>query len=497
MSNIVDFLNLPVRYDDDFCLCSDSDKSYSYNEFMEKALMLADEIADKNIRNQAIGVRAFHNADTLIEFMAVLLSGNYYVPVSDEAPDSFFEKIKKQIDISMFIEKLPDNICNISGVKQQQLDRVSERLAFLRESIGESSPLYMIFTSGSTGIPKGILKSHENMMDFIKAYHKEFKFDKNTVLGNQAPFYFDASAKDIYTMLYCKSKLHILDASLFMKPVELVKYLNEKRINTIQWVPSALSIVSTLGTFKVIKPEYLKRVMFVGESFAVPQLLKWMEELPDVDFVNLYGSSEMAGICAFCHIEKDDIEKNQSIPIGGPLSNSKIFIIDSEGKEITDGEGELVVCSNALAKEYLNEPELTKKVFVKRKEGHCYCSGDMASYDSEGRIIFAGRRDHQIKHMGHRIELGEIETAALNIRNVKDACCIYHKNKIILFYCGEIDKAELTTELKKTLAEYMIPNKMVLLDEIPLNANGKKDRIALQNKMKRGRKNGRDKRNNS
>lgn len=497
MNNIVDFLDLPVRYEEDFCLCSDNWKSYSYNEFMEKALMLANEIVDKNIKNQPIGIRAFHNTDTLIEFMAVILSGNYYVPVSDEAPDSFLDKVKKQIDISMFLEKLPDDISSVSKVNEEKLNNISRRLEQWRNSIDESSPLYVIFTSGSTGVPKGILKSHGNMIDFIKAYHKEFKFDKNTVLGNQAPFYFDASAKDIYTMLYCKSKLHILDASLFMKPVELVKYLNKKLINTIQWVPSALSIVSTLGTFKVIKPEYLKRVMFVGESFAIPQLLRWMEELPDVDFVNLYGSSEMAGICAFCHLKKDDIEKKQSIPIGGPLSNSKVFIIDSEGKEITDGEGELVVCSNALAKEYIDQPELTKKVFVKRKEGHCYCSGDIASYDSEGRLIFAGRRDHQIKHMGHRIELGEIETAALNIKNVKDACCIYHKNKIILFYCGEQDKAELTTELKKSLADYMMPNKMVLLDEIPLNANGKKDRIALKNKMERGRKNGRNKRNNS
>ena len=107
----------------------------------------------------------------------------------------------------------------------------------------------------------------------------------------------------------------------------------------------------------------------------------------------------------------------------------------------------------------------------------------MALYDTDGRIIFAGRRDYQIKHMGHRIELGEIETAAVNIINVRDACCIYHKNKIVLFYCGKIDKAELTAELKNNLADYMIPNKMVLLDEIPLNANGKKSIESRSNSL--------------
>lgn len=316
MSNIIDFLNLPVIYENDFLLCSDKEKSYSYNEFMEKALYLADYIVKKNIKNRPIGVLASHDADTLVKFIAVLLSGNYYVPVSDEAPQSFVEKIKEQIDMAYFLQDFSEteNDKNTEykdnkAVVKETLDKISEKLKIWRKDIDEDSPLYIIFTSGSTGVPKGILKSHGNMIDFIQAYQKEFKFDENTVLGNQAPFYFDASAKDIYTMLYSKSKLHILDASLFMKPIELVKYLNEKKIDVIQWVPSALSIISTLGTFKIVKPEFLKKVMFVGEKFAVPQLLKWMEVLPEVDFVNLYGSSEMAGICAFCHLEKDDIEK--------------------------------------------------------------------------------------------------------------------------------------------------------------------------------------------
>ena len=497
MNNIVDFLNLPVKFKDDFCLCSDSQKTYTYNEFMEKALLLANEIMEKKLKNQPIGVMASHKADTLVEFAAVILSGNYYVSVSDETVDSVFEKIKEQIHMAYFIDELPSNIKNSNETELEKLEEISRKLDCWRNDIGKDSPLYVVFTSGSTGIPKGILKSHGNVIDFIEAYQKEFAFDKNTVLGNQAPFYFDASSKDIYTMLYTKCKMHIFDASLFMKPIELVQCLNEKKVTVIQWVPSALSILSALGTFKTIKPKYLEKVMFVGEKFAVPQLLKWMDELPDVDFVNLYGSSEMAGICAFCHLNRNDVEQNQRIPIGKPLSNSEVFLIDSDGNRIIRGEGELVVSSRALASEYINMPELTKKVFVQRKEGYCYYSGDMAFYDDDGRIIFAGRRDHQIKHMGHRIELEEIETVALNINYVKDACCIYHKNKIILFYCGDIDKAELTTELKKSLAEYMIPNKIVLTDKIPLNANGKKDRIKLQNKMERERRNGRNKRNNS
>lgn len=250
MNNIIDFLNLPVRYETDFLLCTDKEKSYSYNEFMEKALYLADYIVEKNIKNKPIGVHASHDVDTLVKFTAVLLSGNYYVPISDEAPESFIEKIKEQIDMVAFLQEFPKtgndkqieqknnkaveqkagkNVEQNNKVAEQEadknieqednknaeqkvLDKISKKLKIWRKDIGEDSPLYIIFTSGSTGVPKGILKSHGNMIDFIQAYQNEFKFDENTVLGNQAPFYFDASAKDIYTMLYAKSKLHILDA---------------------------------------------------------------------------------------------------------------------------------------------------------------------------------------------------------------------------------------------------------------------------------------------
>lgn len=288
MRHIIEFLNLPFAVAEDFCLLKDQIKSYSYNTFMKKVTALACSLEKEKLWGTAIGVKASHDVDTVVAFLGILLSGNYYVPVSDEAPESFLNKLRQQAD---FVE----NYEVTESEDKIGIDDYNRLLARLDE-VSEDDPMYLIFTSGSTGVPKGIVKSHRNMMSFLQAYEEEFHFGKEHILGNQTPFYFDASAKDIYISLYCKSRMVILDSQLFMKPGELVAYLNQEKINRIQWVPSALSIVSIVGTFQLIKPEYLEQVYFVGEVFPVKQLLAWMEALPQTEFINLYGSSEMAGI---------------------------------------------------------------------------------------------------------------------------------------------------------------------------------------------------------
>ena len=480
MSSIVDKLNLPCRIEEDFIFLKDENKSYTYNEFMKKTVYFASILAENGWKNRAVAVRASHTADTIISFVSILLSGNYYVALSTEAPEAFISRIKEQVTFEIFPEIPEDGIARFSDT---DLRCRYEELAQKRQDIKDEDPLYLVFTSGSTGIPKGIVKSHENMWDFIQAYDKEFSFDSETVLGNQAPFYFDASAKDIYLSLYKKCRMVVIDTGLFMKPKELVEYLNREQITVIQWVPSALSIVASLGTFDLVKPVTLQQVFFVGEKFPVKHLRVWMNALLDTRFINLYGSSEMAGICAFCVLDREEIMNMEEIPIGNALSNSSVFLWDAEGQKcITEKgkSGEIRVRSRALARGYLGDKEQSREVFLRESEGICFCTGDSACYDEKGRLVFVGRKDFQIKHMGHRIELEEIETAVLQSTFITDACCIYHKNKIQLFVCGEVDKAQLTTELRERIPEYMLPNKITILDEIPVNANGKKDRGQLQ-----------------
>lgn len=476
---MIEFLNLPFAVSQDFCLLKDKKKSYSYNTFMRKVVAIACSLEKEKFKGKAIGVRASHNADTIVSFLGILLSGNYYVPISDEVPENFLNKLRQQAD---FVENW-EVTHNEDEIQIDDYNRLLDKL----NTVSEDDPMYLIFTSGSTGVSKGVIKSHRNMMSFLQAYEEEFHFEKEHILGNQTPFYFDASAKDIYISLYCKCKMVILDSELFMRPKELIAYLNQERVNRIQWVPSALSIVSVVGTFQLIKPEYLQQVYFVGEVFPIKQLLQWMEALPQTEFVNLYGFSEMAGICAFSRLDYEEIKRTGTVPIGKPLSNSKIFLLDDKETVIEEVgvTGEIYVAGQAIATGYYKNLEKSDRVFVTLKLGdslptNYYRTGDFAQWDNRGRLRFVSRQDDQIKHMGHRIELGEIETAAMEIEGVQEACCLFVKGKIILCVTGATDKAYIIRQLKQKIQAYMLPKRIQILDEIPRNKNGKKDKIKLE-----------------
>ena len=229
----------------------------------------------------------------------------------------------------------------------------------------------------------------------------------------------------------------------------------------------------------------LQKVLFVGEVFPPKQLKIWMDALPQTEFINLYGSSEMSGICTFYRIK--ELTGEQNVPMGYPLSNSQVYLID-DGQLVTEPDkvGELYILSDALAAGYLKDEERTAAVFTRRPladlpEGTYYRSGDLAKYGAAHELIFVSRRDYQIKHMGHRIELGEIESVTLGIPGVEKCCCLYRDSKIILFFEGSIDKAELSRQLRERLLPYMIPNKLTAMESLPLNANGKVDRTQLLN----------------
>ena len=325
---------------------------------------------------------------------------------------------------------------------------------------GGDAPLFAVYTSGTTGVPKGIIKSHAAEISFLEAYCRAFDFSEEDVIGNQTPFFFDASSKDLYLMLKTGATVDIVPQDLFMSPVELVSYLNEHKITFISWVPTALVIISRLNTFSVIKPATLKKVFFVGEVMPLIHLKKWREALPDVMFVNLYGFSEIAGI-ACCHVITGAPQESGSLPIGKPLDNCRVYLV-SDGRTITENgvTGEIYLASDALATEYIHAPELTARAFVDYagEDGtavRCFRTGDLAQYDQDGKLVFVSRNDYQIKHMGCRIELGEIETAAERIPDVQRACCVYHKKKLqIHLFCevspgSSLTKHDIREELGK------------------------------------------------
>lgn len=468
---------------------ADPDTTLSFSQLRELARRAAVILAEKNPSRKPVCVMAERNVYTVVLFLAVLYSGACYLPLDPNAPEEKRRKIIEDSGAGLTVGALLPREAGHDATSCIMIDFEHLPAEPAALPAPEAGLLYLIYTSGSTGTPKGIAKSHRAMADFISAYIAEFGFDETTMIGNQTPFYFDASAKDLYLMVACGASIEILPTKLFSFPVRLVEYMNERRVNFISWVPSALSIVAQLNTFSEIKPRYLKRVSFVGEVFPVKHLNKWLQALPDVEFVNLYGSSEMCGIACFYRVP-ELLDPKDSLPLGAALGNCEVRLV-ADGKTVDEPNavGEIYVCANSLAEGYYKDSERTARSFVTLDLGNgekrYYRTGDLARYDDEHRLVFASRSDYQIKHMGHRIELGEIEHVALTLSGMERCCCLYReKQKRIVLFCQPEKDSGLTEQgirafLKTALSDYMQPHKIVISEQLPLNANGKIDRATL------------------
>ena len=497
MVNVLEYLEYATSLHPNKTAVAYEDTKLTYTELSNIAKTIATMLKNEQLANQPIGVIANRSVYTLAMFFGVLYSGNYYVPLD---PEMTKEKMDLIVHDANFKVMLDENVetsvidcLDFDGKKLILSDILnSEHRDCLLPTIGNDDPIYMVYTSGSTGKPKGVLKSHKAIISYIDAYTDTFSFSEDEVIGNQTPFFFDASAKDIYLMLKLGCTMEILPRSLFSLPPELIDYLNAKKVTFISWVPTALSLVAQLNPFTMVKPTTVKKVFFVGEVMPMKHLNTWRKFLPDLTYVNLYGSSEIAGICCYYEVKKQ-FENTEELPMGKPLSNCKIYLMDNE-KVITEKNhiGEMYLVSDSLALEYFNDEEKTKSSFITKDFGEgpvrCFKTGDLAQYDEEGNLVFAARTDFQIKHMGHRIELGEIEAVAGSLPEINRCCCLYNapKRKITLFCEVSDDTVKSQTIrsiLREKLSSYMVPGKVIIMDSLPINQNGKIDRQLLKSKL--------------
>ena len=495
MNPILSRFEQTVREQPDKLAAAYEDERYSFAELRSLSARLGSSVKTKQPQPGAVGVLVRRGAAAVAEFLAVVYAGSFYVPLDPDMPDHKIRTILDDAGIRVLLGAEED---------RPLLERVGFSGAFLTPAdagteeaeppeAGENTPLYMVYTSGSTGKPKGVLKSHGAVLSFIDAFAGTFGLGSEEILGNQNPFFFDASAKDLYLMALVGATMEIIPSEKFIFPVRLMEYLNERRVSYICWTPTALSIVTQLNTFKKILPETLRKVFFVGEVFPIKQLHRWLIALPELRYVNLYGSSEIAGICCWYEIPRGALP--EQLPMGVPLSNCRVWLHAEDGF-VTEPDvlGEVWIESPALALCYYGDPEKTEKAFRTETlpDGHTarvFKSGDLARYDREGNLVFSSRSDFQIKHMGRRIELGEIEAAADALTEVQRCCCLYNsaKNRIELF-CELVpgagaDGKRIQHLLRERLSEYMVPSVIHILPEMPFNANGKIDRTRLKDSM--------------
>ena len=267
--------------------------------------------------------------------MGIISSGNYYVPIDKRLPKKRISTMLETVNSKVLIcsKRYESDLegINFEGASffleelinaKSDLDTLSE----IRKTHINTDPLYAIFTSGSTGIPKGVLICHRSVINLIENFAQIFKFNHASIFGNQAPFDFDVSVKDIFSTLKNCATMFVIPKVLFSFPGNLIKFLNQKKINTVIWATSALRIVANLKALENEKPKYLKKIMFSGEVMPNKVLNYWRGHVADAEYVNLYGPTEITCNCTYYIVNRKFLD-TELLPIGIQFPNSDVFFI--------------------------------------------------------------------------------------------------------------------------------------------------------------------------
>ena len=496
MYNVLEWLEQSVDLYAEKIAVIDEKSSLTYAKLLENSRRIGSALSTYVGMRKPVAVLADKGTDTLCTFFGSAYAGCFYVLLNPELPIVRLTQVQsvleaeyivtdgKYLDIAKELIS-EERILLIDDLKKSDID--DKRLDDIRSRAIDTDPLYANFTSGSTGVPKGVVVSHRSVIDFIDIFTDTFSFEESDIIGNQAPFDFDVSVKDIYSAIKTGATLVIVPRQLFSKPAQLLDYICDHEITVMTWAVSALCLITTFHGLDYRVPNTVKKVLFSGEVMPYKHLKSWMEHLPEATFVNLYGPTEITCNCTY-HVIDRERDYSNGVPIGKAFRNEHVFLLDENDKEVVnEGEaGEICVRGTALALGYYRAKEQTDKHFVQnplndRYIDMIYRTGDLGKYNADGELSFCGRKDFQIKHMGHRIELEEVESAMAQIEGIERVCCVFDeaKSKLYGFYVGELDKKELHMKMSEKLPVFMVPGALRKVEKMPLTKNGKIDRKAL------------------
>ncbi len=457
----------------------EGDQQLSYRQLQQSLnpIITSIQYRDHHCKRIAIAVDRGINATQAI--LSVLASNACYIPLDLKNPDNRLNYIVNDADVQCVIGKgnCPDWLDKPElWLDIDQLSSISKEYS-TDSSIQQHSLAAILYTSGSTGNPKGVALTHNAMSNFSNWAIETFNLAASDRIASLAPFHFDLSVFDLFSSLSCGASIHFIPAMLTMAPSRLTNWLAENEITTWYTVPSLLSFLSLKGSLNTIPLPHLKTLLFAGEVFPTAQLIKLCEQLPHVDFYNLYGPTE-TNVCCYWPVERNRLNKDQSIPIGIPACNS-LLTINTDNNEL------LVQSNNNLAG-YWQQGKLIPALSA----DNFYHTGDKATLNEKNEYCYHGRLDRMLKCSGYRVEPAEIEQVILENNEIEN-CAVFgikdntsgQRPVAAIVFKYNSDLSDLVKKVKQKLPGYMHPCKFITLDSLPYLSNGKTDYKTLQKQM--------------
>ncbi|AEY65142.1 amino acid adenylation domain-containing protein [Clostridium sp. BNL1100] len=472
------------------------EKSLTYGELDKKSSQVAYLLHTKGISTgNIIGIMLERSLEMIIGIFGIIKSGAAYLPISPELPVKRIEYIISDsnseylLTTTRFLDKLQGINTKIIDLEQESIYSLPE---YTNDSIEPSDLIYVIYTSGSTGNPKGVMVEHYSVVNRLNWMKNKYPLTQSDTILHKTPFVFDVSVWELFLWAITGAKVALLGPGYEKFPQGIIEEVEKSQVTIIHFVPSMFnSFLNYLKDTEYVKKlSSLKQVFCSGEALLPIHVKKFNETIGksgNAFLTNLYGPTEAT--VDVTYFDCNDVN-NDIVPIGKPIDNIRIYIINGSDLQPVGSSGELCIAGDGLARGYLNQPKLTEEKFTGiaiNSEERIYRTGDLARLLPDGNIEFLGRMDNQVKIRGLRIELGEIESKIGEYEYVEQ-CVVVLKNQeqinpvltaYILTDREELTAKEIKQFLKTQLPEYMIPNQYIMLNKLPLTQNGKIDRKAL------------------
>ena len=461
----------------------------TYRELNEKANQTARLLREKGIgRGSIAAIIADRSFEMIIGIIGILKAGGAYLPIDPETPKDRMAFMLSDTKAAVLLTqgKAADGIdceADIVQLDKEASDGFSkEPLSSVNDS-GDTA--YIIYTSGSTGTPKGVVTPHYSVIRVVQNTNY-IDITEDDVILQLSNYSFDGSVFDIFGALLNGASLVMIEKEALLNINRLGSAINEEKVS-VMFITTAL--FNTLADINIGCLAKLRKILFGGERASIPHVRKVLDHVGRDKLIHVYGPTESTVYATYYFINEID-EKADTIPIGSPLANTSVLIMDEAGKLVPIGvPGELCIAGDGLSKGYLNREELTAEKFIPHPfipGERLYKTGDLAKWLPDGNIEFIGRIDHQVKIRGFRIELGEIESRLEMHEDINETIVTVREDgenrPYICAYITakrEISLDELKGFLGEKLPDYMIPAYFVNMDKLPLTKNGKVDRKAL------------------